>query len=179
MRMRSFLFGGIFGGALSSLPRVFKKKGIYISDFGYKAGRDNTLILILAEAAAFLKGQTLHFPKDEKIILSKPILFRVSVEGNGAELISKNSSVLIRIKNERSLKELKISSLNYNGQNIANGFFVDETKDVLVKNCIIKNCLDVGISIYESEQVQLVHNQIEGSPKLIIDKINSRGIREA
>lgn len=179
MRRRSFLFGGIFGGALSSLPRVFKKKGIHISEFGYKAGRDNTQVLILAEAAAFLKGQTLHFPKDEKISLTKPILFRVSVEGNGAELISQNSSVFIRIKNERSLKELKISSLNYDGKNIANGFFVDETKDVLVENCIIKNCLDVGISIYESEQVQLVHNQIEGSPKLIIDKINSRDIREA
>ncbi len=179
MKRRNFLFGGILGGALSSLPRVFKKRGIYISEFGFKPGRDNTQVIILAEAAAFLKGQTLHFPKGEKIILSKPIVLRVSVEGNGAELISQNSSVFVRIKNERSLKELSVNSLNYDGQKIANGFFVDETKDVLVKNCIIKNCLDVGISIFESEQVQLVHNQIEGSPKLIIDKINSRDIREA
>jgi hypothetical protein len=179
MKRRSFLFGGILGGALSSLPRVFKKKGIHLSDFGLKAGADNTQVLILAEAAAFLKGQTLHFPKSEKIIISKPILFRINVEGNDSELISQNSSVFVRIKNERSLAELKISKLHYDGRGKANGYFVDETKDVLIEGCTVKNCLDVGISIFESDQVQLVRNQIEGSPKLIVDKINSRNIKEA
>lgn len=175
MRRRSFIFGGIFGGALSSLPRVFKKKGVHLSDFGYREGADNTESLRLAEAAAFLKNQTLVLPKNAKMKLSKSVIFRVSVYGNGAELEAMNGDVFIRIVNPNGVEQV-IEELHYNGNNISNGFFIDETKNVLVKNCQIKDCLDVGISIFESDSVQLVHNQIDGTPKLIIDTINSKNI---
>lgn len=175
MRRRSFIFGGILGGAVSSLPRIFKKRGIYVSDFGFKDGADNTEAIRLAEAAAYLKNQTLIFPKNAKLKLSKSIIFRTSVVGNGAELEALNGDVFVKIVNPTGQEQV-IEGLIYNGNKHSNGFFIDATKNVLVKNCQINDCLDVGISVFESESIQLVHNQIEGTPKMIIDTINSKNI---
>lgn len=175
MRRRNFIFGGLLGGTLSAMPRFFKKKGIHLSDFGYKADTDNTEALQMAEAAAHLKNQVLILPENGKIKLSKSVIFRVSVEGNNTELEALNSDVFVRVVNE-GVSEQVISKVHYNGNNHSNGFFIDETKNVLIKDCQIKDCLDVGISIFESESVQLVHNQIGGTPKMIIDTINSKNI---
>ncbi len=164
MQRRKFLFGGLLGGALSSLP--FRKKVIRLEDFGYKAGMDNTDAVRMAEAAAFLKGMTLVFPKNAQIKLSKDIIFRTNVIGNNTQFEALNSSVFIRVVNSGTNQQI-VDGIRFNGNNISNGIFVDETKNVTVKNCYIENCKDVGISVYESEGVQLVHNQIEGTPSLI------------
>lgn len=173
MRRRNFLFGGLLGGALSSLP--FRKKGIRLADFGYRAGKDNTESIRMAEAAAHLKGLPLIFPKNGNLKISKDIIFRVSVQGNGTAIEALNSSVFMKVVNRGSGEQV-IQGLHFDGKGISNGIFVDETQNVLIKNCHIINCKDVGISVYESEQVQLVHNQIDGTPSLIIDTINSKNV---
>ncbi|MBK25019.1 MAG: hypothetical protein CME70_13560 [Halobacteriovorax sp.] len=167
MQRRKFLFGGLLGGALSSLP--FRKKAIRLEDFGYTAGADNTESVRLAEAAAFLKGRALILPKNAHIKLSKDIIFRTNVIGNNAQFEALNSGVFIRVVNKGSGKQV-VEGIKFNGNNISNGIFVDETKNVTVKNCFIENCKDVGISVFESEEVQLVHNQIEGTPSLILEQ---------
>lgn len=175
MRRRSFLFGGLLGGALTSIPRVFRKKAVYLSDFGYRPGADNTESLQMAEAAAHLKGLPLVLPKDGVIVLSKPVVLRVSVEGNNTTLISNDSSVFVRLVNKTSHEQI-IHGLKYDGGGISNGIFVDETNNVIVNNCHIQNCVDVGIQVYESNGVQLVHNKIDGTPSMIIDTINSKNV---